>query len=66
MHRYIQIEMEFLDITSLGVAYRYVFKIENTFNQKRQEFRSTNSSQSKKGKCDPNPKNKGQRKNGHS
>ena len=27
-HRYIQEEMDFLDITSLGVAYQYVAKIE--------------------------------------
>jgi hypothetical protein len=28
LHRYIQTETEFLDISSLGGAYRYVFKIE--------------------------------------
>jgi hypothetical protein len=28
LHRYIQEEMEFLDISSLGVAYRYAAKIE--------------------------------------
>jgi hypothetical protein len=28
LHRYIQTEMDFLDISSLGVAYRYVVKIE--------------------------------------
>jgi hypothetical protein len=27
-HRYIQIEMDFLDISSLGASYRYVVKIE--------------------------------------
>jgi hypothetical protein len=31
MHRYIQTKMDFLDITSLGVAYRYVVKIEQKF-----------------------------------
>ena len=30
-HRYIQEEMEFLDISSLGVAYRYAAKIEQKF-----------------------------------
>ena len=28
LHRYIQEEMEFLDISSLGTAYRYATKIE--------------------------------------
>jgi hypothetical protein len=58
--------MEFLDITSLGMAYRYVVKIEQKFKQKRREFGSTNSSQLKQGKGGPNPHNKGQRKYGHS
>jgi hypothetical protein len=31
MHRYIKIEMYFLDIASLGVAYGYVVKIEQKF-----------------------------------
>jgi hypothetical protein len=31
LHRYIQIKMEFMDISSLGVAYRYAFKIEQKF-----------------------------------
>jgi hypothetical protein len=31
LHRYIQNEMDFLDISSLGVAYRYVVKIEKKF-----------------------------------
>jgi hypothetical protein len=30
-HRYIQTEMEFLDIASLEIAYRYVVKIEQKF-----------------------------------
>jgi hypothetical protein len=45
LHRYIQIEMDFLDITSLGTAYRYVVKIEKKFKQKRREFGFANSSQ---------------------
>jgi hypothetical protein len=28
LHKYIQMEMDFLDISSLGAAYRYVVKIE--------------------------------------
>jgi hypothetical protein len=31
LHIYIQEEMEFLDISSLGVAYRYAAKIEQKF-----------------------------------
>jgi hypothetical protein len=31
LHRYIQNEMDFLDISSLGVANRYVVKIEKKF-----------------------------------
>jgi hypothetical protein len=31
LHRYIQTEMDFLDISSLDVAYRYVDKIEHKF-----------------------------------
>ena len=34
-HRYIQEEMEFLDIYLLGVAYRYGDKIKQKFKQKR-------------------------------
>jgi hypothetical protein len=33
IHRYIQTEMDFLDISSLGVSYRYAVKIEQKFNQ---------------------------------
>jgi hypothetical protein len=47
LHRYIKIEMEFLDITSLGTTYRYIIKIEKKFKQKRKEFGSANPSQSK-------------------
>ena len=31
LHRYIQEEMEFLDISSLGLAYQYVANIEQKF-----------------------------------
>ena len=34
LHRYIRTKMEFLDISSLGSAYRYVVKIEEKFRQK--------------------------------
>ena len=39
LHRYIQEEMEFLDISSLGTAYRYTAKIEQKFKQKKRDFR---------------------------
>jgi hypothetical protein len=45
LHRYIQTEMEFLDISSLGVAYRYVVKIEQKLKQKTQQFGPGNPSQ---------------------
>ena len=35
LHRYIQEEMEFLDISSLGTAYQYAAKIEQKFKQKK-------------------------------
>jgi hypothetical protein len=47
LHRYIQVEMEFLDISSLGMAYRYVVKIEQKLKQKMQQFGSGNPSQQK-------------------
>jgi hypothetical protein len=34
IHRYIQAEMEFLNISSLGMAYQYVVKIEQKLKQK--------------------------------
>jgi hypothetical protein len=50
LHRYIQTEMEFLDISSLGVAYRYAVKIEQKLKQKTQQFGPGNPSQQKPGK----------------
>eukprot|EP00253_Pinus_taeda_P014786 PITA_14786 len=40
--RYIQEEMEFLNISSLGMAYRYAVKIEQKFKQKKRDFGSAN------------------------
>ena len=34
LHRYIRTEMDFLEISSLGSAYRYAVKIEQKFQQK--------------------------------
>jgi hypothetical protein len=55
LHRYIQTEMEFMDISSLGVTYRYVVKIKQKLKQKTQQFGSGNPSQKNPGKGCPNP-----------
>jgi hypothetical protein len=48
LHRYIQTEIDFLDISSLGVAYRYAVKIEQKFkHQNKREFGSGNLQQPK-------------------
>jgi hypothetical protein len=59
LHRYIQTEIEFMDIASLGTTYRYAVKIEQKFKKKRGDFESTNPSQPKQGKVGPNPHSKG-------
>jgi hypothetical protein len=47
--------MDFLDISSLGVSYRYVVKIEQKFrHQNKWEFGSTNPQQPKYDKDIPN------------
>ena len=57
LHRYIQEEMEFLDISSLSTAYRYATKIEHKFKQKKRDFGYANQNQ---GKGAPKPQKKGQ------
>jgi hypothetical protein len=55
LHRYIQTEMDFLNISSLGASYRYVVKIKKKFrNQNKWEFRYANMQQPKQGKDGPN------------
>eukprot|EP00253_Pinus_taeda_P030566 PITA_30566 len=61
LHKYIQEEMEFLNISSLGIAYRYAVKIEQKFKQKKRDFGSANP---KQGKGAPKPQNKGQSQGG--
>jgi hypothetical protein len=57
LHKYIQTKMDFLDISSFGVAYRYVVKIEQKFkHQKKWEFGYENPQQPKYGKDDHNNK----------
>jgi hypothetical protein len=56
--------MEFMDISSLGVAYRYAVKIKQKLKQKTRQFGPGNPSQQKQGKGNPNPQNKGQSKYG--
>jgi hypothetical protein len=47
--------MDFLDISSLGLAYRYVVKIDQNFkHQKKWEFESTNPQQPTYDKEGPN------------
>ena len=53
--------MEFLNISSLGIAYRYAVKIEQKFKQKKRDFGSANP---KQGKGAPKPQNKGQSQGG--
>jgi hypothetical protein len=56
LHRHIQTEMDFMDISSLGEAYQYAAKIEQNFkHQKKREFGSANPQ--KHGKGMPNPQN---------
>jgi len=44
-----------MDISSLGITYQYVVKIEKKFQLKdKREFGSTNYPQQKDGKCIPN------------
>ena len=64
LHKYIQTEMEFVDISSLGAAYRYAIKIEQKLKQKTQQFGSGNPSQQRQIKDIPNPQKKGQSKDG--
>ena len=49
--------MEFLDITSLGMVYRYNAKVEQKLKQKKQDFGSMNP---KPRKDAPEPQNRGQ------
>ena len=49
--------MDFLDITSLVMAYRYATKIEQKFKKKKRDFGSANT---KPGKDAPKPSNRGQ------
>ena len=64
MHRYIQTEMKFLDISSLGAAYWYVVKIEQKLKQKTRKFGPGNPSHQKQVKGSPNLQNKGHNKDG--
>jgi hypothetical protein len=57
LHRYIQEEMDLLDMSSLGTTYRYAAKIEQKFKQKKRDFGSMNQKQEKGA---PKPQNKGQ------
>jgi hypothetical protein len=65
LHRYIQTKMDFLDISSLGVAYRYAIKLEKKFKkQTKWEFGFENTPQHNHGKGNPNSQNEGHSKEG--
>jgi hypothetical protein len=54
LHRYIKTKIDFLDIQSLDVAYRYAVKIEQKFkHQNKWEFGSANMQQPKYDKDGP-------------
>jgi hypothetical protein len=58
LHKYIQTEMEFLDISSLGATYRYVVKIKQKFKQQNKwDFGYANPQQPKYGKGNPKSQN---------
>jgi len=42
LHKYIQEEIQFLNISLLGAAYRYAIKVEQKFKQKKRDFGSVN------------------------
>jgi hypothetical protein len=55
LHRYNQIEMDFLDTSSLGTTYRYGVKIKQKFkHENKREFDSANPQQPKYDKYVPN------------
>jgi len=55
LHGYIQTEMDFLGISSLGAAFQYVVKIEQKFkHQNKWDFGSVNLQQPKYEKDNPN------------
>jgi hypothetical protein len=56
--------MEFMDISSLGMTYQYVVKIEQKLKQKTQQFGPENPSHKNPRKGGSNPPNKGKRKDG--
>ena len=54
LYRYIQTEIDFLNISSLGAAYRYAVKIEQKFkHQNKRYFGSVNPQQPKYDKDNP-------------
>ena len=59
MQKYLQKEMVFLDISSLGAAYWYVVKIEKKFKQRnKKSFGYANASQQKMGRGSLNTQTK--------
>ena len=56
--------MEFLDISSLGAAYRYAVKIEQKLKQKTRKFEPGNLAQKNLEKGGPKLQKKGHKKDG--
>ena len=54
--------MDFLDLSSLRAAYQYAFKIEQKLKNETWKFCPRNPSHQKQLKSNPNPQNKGNRK----
>lgn len=57
LHKYIQDEMDFLDISSFDVPYRYAIEIKQKFKQNKRDFGSMNL---KEAKGTPKQKKNGQ------
>ena len=66
IHRYIWIEMDFLNISSLGSSYRYAIKIEEKFQQKNKWDSGLAHPLQMQGKENPGPQNTGQGKDNQS
>jgi len=61
LHKYIHMEMEFLDISSLGATYWYTTQMEKKLKQKKWDFSFMNL---KQGKGTPKLLNKGRSQSG--
>jgi hypothetical protein len=65
LHRYIQTEMEFLDIASLGTTYRYVSRSSINLSRKGESLDLQTPHSRSREKAGPNPHSKGPSRDGH-